>query len=39
MCFNYEAQWLDKMANRELNGWSSDGVAYHGFTHLIILVK
>ena len=31
--------WLDKMKDRELNGWSSNSVAYHAFTHLIIPVN
>ena len=34
-----ELSWLGNMTNRELNQWSSDGVAYHAFTHLIILVN
>ena len=34
-----ELSWLGKMTNRELNVWSSNGVAYHAFTHLIILVN
>ena len=31
--------WLGKMTNRKLNGWSSDGVAYHAFTRLVNLVN